>query len=676
MTLVDDVRALGAGAPLRAAYELSKRAGGHALIFGRVAKGPPPPSRIRLLAVPHSISEELRRRTLDHADRICSGVVEVFGREIAVGDEPDWHSVLHDVGCWPQDPWWTIDIRSDSRVGDVKWCWEMARMRHVVILARACRLEPDADSYRHALRRHVSSFLDQNPAERGVHWYSNLELSLRAYAWLQVVSLAETALGPELTRRLIESMHHTGRHLVADLPYTISTMRNNHLLGDAVGLCALGWAFSATPAGRRWTRIGDRLVERFLSTARRDDGTFIEDSLSYHRFVLDLLSARATLDPVSPSVTSALRDGAQFLCRLGVLDGPVPQYGDWDEGRALITSGDPCALAGSVAAALSLGGDGARRDWLEQHDEVAWYCGPGTAVSPEDAARDGRDIGGGWSRYASHDGGTRVWLKAPAGTSHNHADATQVAVWRERTWIVSDPGTGTYNGDVRIRNHFRSSVAHSVLRVGGIDQLEPHRAFRWRHRAGGGVVEPVRLDGAIVLGAWHDAYRRLAPPSLLVRLVVVEPASITIADFVEAPAAGMLSIPLGAGASVARSDADDGGDAVDATIGSTHVRIDVPGPLAVREGEEEPFAGWTSATYGEWSPAPLLEVESSATSPVTWRIAFDSSTASSRPTASTTPDTLDTGVARIAVSWSDGRAEIVVEAADGTRSVRRCGGDA
>jgi hypothetical protein len=643
MSLKDDVRALGVGAPLRAGYELSKRTVGHDLVFGKIVPRGTSPRRVRLLPVPQQVSATVAERTLAEARRISAGQVEVFGQPVEVGAVPDWHQAIHVDGSWSTERWWKVDIRSSERLGDIKWCWELARFRHVVVLARACWLAPQDRVFAEALERHVVSFLDQNPPERGVHWYSNLELSLRAFAWLQVLSLAEASLDPAVVDRIVDTLYRTGRHLVADLPYTVSTMRNNHLLGDAVGLCALGHAFADHRFGRRWTRIGDRLIARFLRSARRPQGTFIEDSVSYHRFVLELLAARVVLGGAAPEVSEALADGAQFLCRLGALVGPVPQYGDWDEGRALITAADPCGLAGSVLACLALAGGGAPPEWLEMHDEVAWYCRSGAPVEPQPAESGGAHVGGGVARV-EYDSSV-LWLKVPAGTSHQHADATSVSLLIGGVWLTGDPGTGTYNGPEEERNYFRGSVAHNVLRVDGIDQLEPHRAFRWKHRAGGGVVEPIRLDGAVLLAGWHTAYQRLDPPSTVLRVVLVASQAVVVADFVDRPSAGVLSIPLGPAAVLQ-------GSAIE--LGGRELALRLPSDPTVQRGSSEPFCGWWSDTYGQRQPSTLLSSTVPARSPIVWALG-------DAGVITEAPDRFETRWGRVSVEWRSGGARVHVE---------------
>ncbi len=288
---------------------------------------------------------------MTEADEIADGVVTLFGRRVEVGDEPDWHASYDPAAPevrWPEGPWWQIDVRLAGRLADIKWVWELGRHRHLVVLARALA-GPDPDPrWADTLQHHLRSWVHHNPLEQGVHWASNLEVALRAMAWLEIIQRAGHHLDPDLRQALDTHLFHSGTHLLLELPYTVSTMRNNHLIGDAVGLVTLARAFPDQPAARRWAQAGEGLLRSQLDREVRPDGSMVEDSVSYHRFVIELLCRLALLGDPSPSVVAALHRSARFLDRLGVHDGPVPHHGDWDEGRAVATSGDPLDLAGSA----------------------------------------------------------------------------------------------------------------------------------------------------------------------------------------------------------------------------------------------------------------------------------------------------------------------------------------
>ncbi|MGH9070534.1 MAG: heparinase II/III domain-containing protein, partial [Acidimicrobiales bacterium] len=487
-----------------------------------------------------------------------------------MGAAPDWHLIHDGPGRWPVVDWWRIDIRSACRRGDVKWAWELGRHRHLVILARAHHCEPDDPRWIETLGGHLRSWLVSNPLEMGIHWYSNLEVALRSLNWLQVLALTGKALDPGLRADMEHVLYHSGFHLAADLPYTLSTMRNNHLLGDALGLVALGTSFPHDGHARRWLGLGRQLFDWQLRRHFRDDGSSVEDSLSYHRFVLEMLAALLLLRE-APQARRRLAAGSELLARLGAIEGPVPAYGDWDEGRVLASSGDPLDVGGTARLGLALGGTAAVPEpWYEDFDEVAWYAPPrpesGTAPTryrnpweqrSEPAPRPkqrrstpvpepgGFDVGAHIARAGS--GGFVCWLKAGAAPSHGHADLTSVSLWRNGRWLTGDPGTGSYNGSIERRNYFRSSLAHNVLRLEGRDQLVPHRAFRWQQRAQGHLGAPLRLGELVVMWGGHDAYRTLDAPRRVVRAAALCPSGLSVIDWVDGqpgvPYA--LSIPLG-----------------------------------------------------------------------------------------------------------------------------------
>ena len=452
----------------------------------------------------------------------------------------------------------------------------------------------------------------------GIHWYSNLEIALRTLAWLQVIALCGDRLDPILVAGISAHIVHAGRHLLADLPYTLSTMRSNHLLGDSLGLLAVGQARGR--GGWALTHVAEYLSKVHARGRFEEDGSMIEDSLSYHRFVLEMLLVRRLLNGAHEPEVHRIAASAQFLARLGALEGPIPQYGDWDEGRVLVSSQPPVDVSGTVRLALSLAGTGSLPEWRDEHDECAWYAPVGQPLEPAAPERDGHPVGGGFARAAR--GPFVVWLKAGGNVSHQHADLCSTPVLCDGDWIIGDPGTGTYNGPLEQRDYFRCSVAHNVLRVQSQDQLEPYRAFRWRHRAQGCSGEAVHCENTVVMPGAHNAYSRLEPGGRIARAVVVRPSVVVVVDWAELPPGVpyALSLPLGPQASW-EPDASyfrlASGRRLFLTSCSAPILLDA---------SIDPFDAWWSETYGAITPARRLELRSTLGRPVWWALTLDEPT--------------------------------------------------
>lgn len=646
-----DLRALGITAPVRAAYELSKRAGGHRLIFRPSPNtSMPPPSAV--FPRQAQLLRSAAPRAAEDARRACQGVIPIFGRDLTLPSPLEWHQCADTGASWMKAPWWRVDIRSGSRLGDVKWTWEVGRHRHLLILARAAHPDDNSSQELTTLVSQLRGWLYANPLEVGVHWYSNLEIALRGIVWLQILGLVEDQMPADLKADMAQHLLHSGRHLYRDLPYTVSSMRNNHMLGDALGLMALGKAFGRP----RWWRIGHRLFESQLARHMRSDGSMIEDSLGYHRFVTEMLVVRVLLANAPDTVTSALRTSGEHLARLGVFEGPVPQYGDWDEGRVLGSSGDPLETAGSAALALALSGTGAPAAWREAHDECAWYAPEGEPMRVPAAVADGRATGGGFARGAR--GGWTVWLKAGGGTSHQHADLCSTLFRVGEQWVVGDPGTGTYNGPLEQRNAFRTSGAHSVLRLDGEDQLVPHRAFRWLHKATGVVGPAPQVPGAVVMWGVHDAYRRLEGCGRVTRLVVMTDGSMTVCDVAEGTHGRRwdLTLPLHPGVTehegLLRLPDD------------TLLRLDLPSEPSRVRGQEQPYAGWWSDTYGSAVPTTWLQMTGTVDGAVTWAVHEPDRTPAAR-----LPDGLVLGGVDMRIAFTPDAAVLTVSENDSDTQV-------
>ena len=257
-----------------------------------------------------------------------------FGHRFPVEQPLDWTALPGTDLSWPTaDYWWDIDIRTERRLGDVKWTWELGRHRDLVVLARAAALEPDGP-WLEALESRLRWWFEISAPEVGIHWYSNLEIALRVIAWAQIFSLVGTRLEP--AARLHHGRARRQRRTSPDLRLPVH--REQHAQQPPARRCAGPDRSSTVSPGDGLADL-PRLAERFfadqLARHMRPDGSMIEDSLSYHRFVMEMLVVKVLLGDASPGVLEALRGSAAHLVRMGALGGPGASMGGLGRG--------PCA---------------------------------------------------------------------------------------------------------------------------------------------------------------------------------------------------------------------------------------------------------------------------------------------------------------------------------------------
>ena len=104
---------------------------------------------------------------------------------------------------------------------------------------------------------------------------------------------------------------------------------------------------------------------------------------------------------------------------------------------------------------------------------------------------------------------SRLGLEPTFG--HGHADALSILLFWKDVPVLIDPGTGRSNGDQRIRNYFRSTIAHNTIEIEGIDQARILGPFMW-DRSYECVLNAATESPFPAVEARHDAYREETRP--------------------------------------------------------------------------------------------------------------------------------------------------------------------
>lgn len=370
---------------------------------------------------------------------------------------PDWYAAFPSGPPWPAAYAFDIDISGrDGR--DVRFTWELSRHRHLASLAQAWFVSEDK-KYSQRLEALLADWIARNPFLVGPNWTSALEAAVRAIAWVFIDDAAGGAfLYTGFHGKFTRALYAHGLHV--ETFQSTGLNPSNHIIGEAAGLFILGTKFVRTVAGRRWRARAARILEREIIRQTFDSGASREQSTAYHRFVTDLFS----LCVLAGGRESFSR---RFLERLQLMrgfadsvtrpDGSVPALGDSDD-ASVVPSILSFLMRGNArtAAVDKLSGNRAR------------------SVLHPDA---------GLAVLRSADASCQIEFRCgPQGyspvSSHGHADALSVTLWRGRDRLV-DAGTYRYNGYDAWRNAFRSTHFHNAVVVDGQSQAVPASRFRW-----------------------------------------------------------------------------------------------------------------------------------------------------------------------------------------------------
>lgn len=466
------------------------------------------------------------------AERIREGTFSFLGQEeLSFGDPIDWHLDPVAERRGPALHWSRVPFLDAAEVGDHKLVWELNRLQHLLTLGKAYWYTGD-ERFAEAFVEHVTGWLDANPPKQGINWASSLEVAFRAIAWSWAVYFfgESPRLTPEVFFRICRSLHLHGRHLEKYLSTYFSP--NTHLTGEALGLFYLGTVFPELRAAARWRELGLAILVEELQTQVRPDGVYFEQATYYHRYTTDfylhlLILARANAVPLGASVPARLGQLLDVLMYLTEPAGGTPLLSDDDGGRLLpLDSRAPADFRDTLAVGAACFGRGDLRFVAGAPAEmIVWLLGTegvrawDAAEPVEPAAGSIRFPDGGY--YVMRDGwGARAnYLVADCGPhgmmncGHAHADALAVEVVAGGAPMLVDPGTFTYTGDVQLRDHFRSSLAHNTLSVDGESSSLPNGPFQWAHVARCSEREWIATERFDFFAGTHDGYQRLHDPA-------------------------------------------------------------------------------------------------------------------------------------------------------------------
>jgi uncharacterized heparinase superfamily protein len=418
-----------------------------------------------------------------------------------------------------------LDYRDPSKVGNIKYSWEINRHQHLVELAKAYCVTGE-EVYAEALAEQVGTWIDQCPHPFGVNWASTLEVAMRLISWTCSMDLLAMSRGEwlrthrEFWRSWVCSSYEHLTFIRSHLSGHSSA--NNHLLGELCGLFvgALSFTFRESP---QWLATAVAGLEREAERQVWPDGVNKEQATAYHCYVFTLLALPMILGSrngfsFSQAYADRLERMAEYVAAIISRDGELPRIGDDDEGRVLILDpvrvDRPARSLLATAAALFERAD--FRDLSSGFDEQSYWLLGASGEARFHTAHSAPP-----ARTAFPDGGYYVlstddsWLLFDCGplgylsiAAHGHADALSVVLRYRGLDFLVDPGSYAYHTNSVWRSYFRGTAAHNTLRIDGQDQSVIGGNFLWLRQARARLLEhtPTSLRGS------HDGYTRLGSP--------------------------------------------------------------------------------------------------------------------------------------------------------------------
>ncbi len=463
---------------------------------------------------------------------------------------------------------------------DIRQVWEPARLQHVVqmiVQSRATNAPQVRTRLLAEARCTVMQWLCDHPFLTGPHYQSPMECGLRIPVFGLVLKTAAGGSG-RAYRFLWQAVYRHAWWVARNL--SLYTSLGNHTICEAVGLVFAGAICDRDREGARWLHRGVQLLEDELSHQILPDGGPAEQSLAYHRFVvdlycyaIDLLERNARHD--CRRLTARIAKAENFLAAFDS-GGRLPAIGDSDDG---------------------------------------WAVAPG--VLPRRPARQNRPCGrvtfksAGYTVMRTETGVLVTFDHGPLGMAplynHGHADALAVTVTLNGDPFLIDPGTCRYNGGIALRRYFKGTRAHNTVTVDERDQAVQQSSFTWRHPFACRLTRISDNNGSdVCVEAEHDGYCRL--DSHLIhrrRLQLTAGSLLKIRDCFGGSRAHCFDLHFHLHPAVQVRPIADGWRLATARQAIELTLSGAP-DVAVVKGQIDPLLGWYSPAYGTLQECTVL----------------------------------------------------------------------
>jgi hypothetical protein len=420
--------------------------------------------------------------TIAQADQICAHVFDLLGyRQLQLSSKINWNSDPRFGGYW-YGYYLKLNYMNPDDDSDIRIAWELSRCQHFITLGRAYWYTRD-EKYAKEFVDQLQDWLEANPPQWGINWLCTMEVALRSISWIRAYYffLDSPSFTPDIQIKLIKSLIQHARHILSNLEGNPYGRFGNHYVSNGLGLFCLGLFFRDFKMGAKWLAEGLRILWRETEKQIYPDGVDYEQSVDYHRQVLEFLLAviilcRKNHISVPAPVEQRVEKMLEFSKACTRPDGSTPMIGDADNGSfwSQGSTGHPaCLAAGAVLFARPDFKTAAEAFpeaafWLLGHEGLEAYKGLTLVNNKKHIESTAFEQAG---FYVMRNKDVHLVLHCGKYGLHGHNDILGFDLFAHGQLFIADPGTYNYTGSYEWRNYFRSTFSHNTVRV---DEQETH----------------------------------------------------------------------------------------------------------------------------------------------------------------------------------------------------------
>lgn len=366
-------------------------------------------------------------------------------------------------------------IRLFNKGIEVKFPWELSRFQFGIDLALKYKNEKD-EKYYLIFKSLVRKWIEQNPFLIGINWVCTMDVAIRAANWIVTANLfgdifqRDKDFKEVISKSLIEHAYY-----IETFPEIGRNGKsNNHLISDYSGLYLIAISFKNHPQSKKWIEIAKNGLEQCMQDQVLEDGTNFENSIPYHRLILELFAIPLIINvnDFSSFYKARLYKMFEFVSAYIDQNGNAPQIGDNDSGFFLKLSNSE---EQNHSYLLSLGNAIFRNDFGFSADTGYYPIFKTTNLysNYNDICNCRKTIAFEKSGYYFlKNENMFVCIFCPTTSKgHRHFDTGSFTLTYKGKQIIVDPGTGNYTSDLKIRQTLRDYPSHNLYYINKVNNL-------------------------------------------------------------------------------------------------------------------------------------------------------------------------------------------------------------
>lgn len=382
--------------------------------------------------------------------------------------------------------WSKIESLS-AEAGDIKYVWEKSRFSWLLTI---CRYDYHYDEdHSEFIFSQILDWIDKNPLNCGPNYKCSQETSIRLNNWVFALRFYKYSkvLTEERWNRIITSIYWQIHHVYNNINYSRIAVRNNHAITETLTLYLMGLMFPEMPGANKWKRNGKRWFEQEIDYQIETDGTYLQNSMNYHRVVVQLLTyAMAISDANGEKYNDVVYDRAykslNFLYQCQELsNGWLPNYGSNDGALFFpLSTADYRDYRPQLDALHGLlTGKPLYDEYLEDAQWIGSTLPASRKIYPAMQQQMGAIRFEKSGFYLIREKETLTFVRCGVFKNGGATDLLHLDVWYKGKNILMDCGTFQYNTEDRLKKYFAGTESHNTVMLDDYDQMLKGPRFMW-----------------------------------------------------------------------------------------------------------------------------------------------------------------------------------------------------